>query len=454
MRRSPALLVPVLGFAALLASSGVRAGELFASTSQEETTVEGHGFEVQHYALDLRWDPDNGILEGTATIEAFAERDLSAFELDFVGFDFDSVRVAGRPAAFDRDGGVLAIRPTAALLTGELFTAEIAYRGVPERIDYGRAGWVERFGFVAALGAEHTWYPTSVRPHPEASYSVRVTVPKPLVAVANGRLRGQVDRGDATTYAWESLGQLRSLSLHIGDFVVLEAQDPGGLPLSYYLPRDREGTLRERLDGTPEMIAFLEERFGPFPYPTYTVVVSPAVSGSISLEMLTVLATSGVTPGIMAHELAHQWAGHSVRPATALDAWLAEGLASFAEDAWREHLGVCCARLKPFEVVREMPPPRVSGNVESAYQRGGWLFRALQVEVGDEVLFEVLRKFHGRFGGELVRLDDLVAVAAEVSGRDLGGLFLGWLVAEVAPVHGVILGVGFQECLLRTGYTR
>src|SRR5207342_1300569 len=41
------------------------------------------GYDVQHYDLDLTYDPNTDELSGTATIGARATQNLSAFNLDF-----------------------------------------------------------------------------------------------------------------------------------------------------------------------------------------------------------------------------------------------------------------------------------------------------------------------------------------------------------------------------------
>ena len=57
------------------------------------------GYDVKHYDLDLSYDPETDELSGTATIDARATQDLSAFNLDFVGLTVDSVEVDGAARA-------------------------------------------------------------------------------------------------------------------------------------------------------------------------------------------------------------------------------------------------------------------------------------------------------------------------------------------------------------------
>ena len=58
------------------------------------------GYDVQHYALKLNYDPATGVLGGTAWIYARATQDLSAFNLDLVGMEVEAIRVNGRRAAW------------------------------------------------------------------------------------------------------------------------------------------------------------------------------------------------------------------------------------------------------------------------------------------------------------------------------------------------------------------
>ena len=53
------------------------------------------GYDVQHYDLDVSYDPDTDVLTGEATIVARATQNLSAFNLDFVGMRLRALTVNG-----------------------------------------------------------------------------------------------------------------------------------------------------------------------------------------------------------------------------------------------------------------------------------------------------------------------------------------------------------------------
>ncbi|HJP71157.1 MAG TPA: M1 family peptidase, partial [Candidatus Limnocylindria bacterium] len=57
------------------------------------------GYDVEHYLLDVRYDPATDALTGVATITARASQNLSAFNLDFDDpLNASGVSVNGRPA--------------------------------------------------------------------------------------------------------------------------------------------------------------------------------------------------------------------------------------------------------------------------------------------------------------------------------------------------------------------
>ena len=60
------------------------------------------GYDVSHYALQLRYRPRDNRLEGTAKIRATATENLSRFDLDFRGLRIESLAVGRRPALFHR----------------------------------------------------------------------------------------------------------------------------------------------------------------------------------------------------------------------------------------------------------------------------------------------------------------------------------------------------------------
>jgi aminopeptidase N len=89
------------------------------------------GYNVVSYNLDLRYEPDRDRLRGVATITAKATKNLSRFNLDFVGLKLRSAKVNGRDARTRRDGQELIVTPRRGIPKGSTFTAVFRYDGVP-----------------------------------------------------------------------------------------------------------------------------------------------------------------------------------------------------------------------------------------------------------------------------------------------------------------------------------
>jgi aminopeptidase N len=75
------------------------------------------------------------------------------------------------------------------------------------------------------------------------------------------------------------------------------------------------------------------------------------------------------------------------------------------------------------------------------YYWGALALHALRLEVGDEAFFEILKTYHERFADGNARTADFIAVAEEVSRKELSAFFDSWLYSEdLAP----ILGLGLE----------
>ena len=70
---------------------------------------------------------------------------------------------------------------------------------------------------------------------------------------------------------------------------------------------------------------------------------------------------------------------------------------------------------------------------DRVYKRGALTLHALRSVVGDHDFFDILREWVERFGGGNATTADFEALAAEISGESLGGLFDAWLRSTALP---------------------
>ena len=93
-------------------------------------------------------------------------------------------------------------------------------------------------------------------------------------------------------------------------------------------------------------MADLSARFGPYPWPSYTVSITPDLSGGIEFPMH-VLQGPGTNDRTTPHELAHMWFYGLVGNNQAAHPYLDEGLATYAEGRTLGTLGSMASKSIP-----------------------------------------------------------------------------------------------------------
>lgn len=413
------------------------------------------GYDVDHYTLELEFDPDTDTLTGLVTIEATATQDLPSLNLDFIGFTISELIVDGVPAEFGRSEQELTIRPLNPIAGGEAFTVSVSYEGTPRPLDSAAisfgVGWStspsgQRY-VVAEPDGARSWFPANDHPLDKATFTFLVTVPDPLLAAANGILVDTDTDQGRTTYVWEmdDLMAPYLATVVIGEYNIvedLESSALSGVRIRNVLPDDQIPTpppvLRQG-----EMIEFFSELFGPFPFETYGIAVVDGFPAALENQTLSIFGDRLVTEPVLVHELAHQWFGDYVSTARWQDIWLNEGFASYAEWLWLEHtlgteaLAVGLTGERERFAAANFPPPGLPPSDDlfnaSVYRIGAMTLHALRLTVGDDAFFTTLRTYVDRFGGATASTEDFIAVAQEVSGQDLGALFDAWLYGAAVP---------------------
>src|SRR4029078_8937996 len=125
------------------------------------------GYDVEHYAIALRWHRD-GSIRATVRIRAVATHALSSFNLALRGLTVDSATVAGASAAFTGPTNEeLTITPTVPVLDGQTFGTGIPYHGEPPHLldpDSPPDGWLPTSDGATALSepiGSMTWFPNN-----------------------------------------------------------------------------------------------------------------------------------------------------------------------------------------------------------------------------------------------------------------------------------------------------
>ncbi|RCH66005.1 M1 family peptidase [Streptomyces sp. SDr-06] len=408
------------------------------------------GYDVQHYSLDLDYDPATGHLVGAATIVARATKDLSAFDLDFAGMDVRDATVDGRPAAVNRAGDELTLRPREDLGKGATFTAVVRYSGSPKTLtdaDGSQEGWLRSpGGGVLALGeptGSMAWFPSNNHPSAKATYDIKVTVPDGLQAVSNGELASKVSNGGRTSFSWRVKEPMATYlaTVAIGPY---EIDDKGttksGIPLYSAVDpgvRQQAAAVVARI---PDILEWEEKRFGPYPFSSAGVIVAPEKASGYALETQNrpVMPLDHFDTSTLVHELAHQWFGDSVTPAAWRDMWLNEGFAQYSEWLWSEDHGGATAQQHFDEEYAKgegdeiwaFPPadPPTAADVSGrpVYVRGAMVVHKIRGILGDQKFYALLQAWTRAHRHANASTTDFTRFADEQAGEAGGKLSAVW----------------------------
>ena len=405
------------------------------------------GYDVSHYDLGLTIDVNANTLDAVATINAVATANLLAFNLDYAGPEVSEVQVNDEPATFSREDFELVIEPATVILNGSEFIVRVLYGGTPEPLFLPGfpipMGWTTFRNAVVVHGMGFAWYPKNHTNSDKATYNVKFTVPKPLIATASGDLVTTIDNGDTATYVWELTVPSAEFRFSVSNSALESIPGPDGLAINNYFPGGISQYHKDRLAIAPDVIEFFIDLFGPFPYESFGTTfleVNLPRPGFASPQRVFLVATG---EGLIAHEIAHEWFGASVSAELLSDNWLVEGFATYAALLWLEHTdgaeayadGARSLRHRTGLSTRSLAIANSPADLidPAAYDRGALTLHALRLELGDNDFFEVIRVYLDRFKYSSASTADFITVAEEVSQQDLRQFFDDWVYSEPVP---------------------
>jgi hypothetical protein len=252
------------------------------------------------------------------------------------------------------------------------------------------------------------------------------------------------DDGD-TFDGWTVIGAPPGSPPNPNDWVVATAADG---------PPSTGDHVTASLERQPEILDFLSDVFGRYPFSTSGGIVDDTQEIGFALETQTRPFYSpgffefGENTGVVVHELAHQWYGDSLAVARWKEIWLNEGFASYAEWLWEDEQGFATPQEIFDFFYGEIPAddpfwdltigdPGVEQLFDGAvYIRGAMTLQALRGEIGDADFLRILRRWATLNAGGNVSTEQFIRLAEDISGEQLDSLFDEWLYTTGKPtVH-------------------
>lgn len=449
------------------------------SAQQKRTTVSAaeEQYDVRYVKLDIALNNEDVSISGSAFTKAVVVADEMSsyvFELDTL-LIVDSVFVNNSKAGFTSDGDARTVLLSNPLSKGQVFDVKVYYRGLPKAGN----GFFDRSGlnnFIAdPWGVKVTytlsepymssdWWPCKQSLQDKIdSAAIWVTVPDSLKVGSNGLLRNITGiQGGKNRYEWHTNYPIAYylLSVAVAPYIDYSYSIPlhgitDAMSVQNYI-YNRPGALdyfKPGLDSTAEMLQYFSEVFGVYPFykEKYGHCMAPLFGG---MEHQTMSTCGNSGPGLISHELAHQWFGDYVTCATWRDIWINEGFASYAEYLFYSRFrgeSVARTRLNNFHT-KLLAPNNAGGTVyvddttnidrifegKLSYNKAAAVIHMLRFELNnDSVFFSVLKTFLKKYQWGTASTDDFKKTVNTISGSNWDVFFDQWIYKEGIPVYSV-----------------
>lgn len=301
---------------------------------------------TRHLALDLSVDFAARRLSGTATLTIENVTGATQLILDTYRMDIQSVTLDGAtPAVWSLGTADSWGRPLAIAIQPATRTVTIAYVTMQDApaLYWNTAeqtlGRKEPYLYSINESAfARTWIPIQDTPSMRMTWDAVLHVPPPLLALMSAENNPtSPNPGGVYTFTMSKTVPAYLIALAVGRLEFHAFDERTGV---YAEPELMSDAARE-LTYMPDMVDAAERVIAPYPFGRYDILLMPPtyVLGGMEHPMLNFIHPFSVVTtnkpaqaeprNLLAHELAHSWAGDLVTLANWNDVWINEGITSY-----------------------------------------------------------------------------------------------------------------------------
>lgn len=280
-----------------------------------------------------------------------------------------------------------------------------------------------------------------------SDYSVNFTCDKKYVVASSGKKMEEKADGDKRVYKY-GVRSARSFAIVLSEKFSVINDVAGDTELLYYYYKD--GDPEKSVETARKAFALFTEKFGEYPYETFSVVETPFVQGGMEFSALVFISDEledKAYKEVIVHETAHQWWQTVVGNNEIKHPFIDEGLAEYSVVLFYENFPeygfsrqelitsseqsfkLFCSVYKKIignadtSMLRSVP--EYSGEYEYvniAYIKSCIMFDYLRNTIGDESFFKGLKRFYAENAFKTATPDSLVG-AFERAGANSNGFF-------------------------------
>jgi aminopeptidase N len=359
----------------LISVSGI--GQIPEFTKQDtlrgSITPERAWWDLIYYHLDIEADPGDSTLKGSNTVFYKVLEPNQRMQIDLQEpMIITKVTQNEKEVTFKRDGNAWFLSLNTKQIVGDINELIIFYEGKPQVTR--RPPWdavltwkYDENGkpFIATScqgeGAS-MWWPCKDHMYDEPdSMLMSFTVPKDLIAVGNGRLRG-IDKNRKSktkTYHWYVSNPISNycVNMNVGDYVhfgEVYQGEKGPLDCDYWVLKYNLDKAKEHFKQAPMMLEAFEHWFGPYPFyeDSYKLVEVPYPgmehqssvtygngweNGFIGRGDISNSGWGDKFDFMIIHESGHEWFANNITYIDIADMWVHEGFTAYSENLYVDY---------------------------------------------------------------------------------------------------------------------
>ena len=394
---------------------------------------------------------------------------LSAFQSGYL--KVSSLKQDGVPAKIIESGTILEVTLNKPLASGASAVLDLEFNGhVPDLVR--RAGKNSKEGVAFSMAQ---WYPKmseydvdgwNTDPYTGrefhgvwGDFDVKITLDKDYTVGGSGYLqnadkigKGYSDRKKAKTKKGKITWHFIAPNVH--DFTFAADTDyihdiypgPNNVDLHFFYKNNPEiiENWKKLQPLTAELMAFFNEKVGPYPYKQYSVIHGG--DGGMEYAMLTLITGNrkfGSLVGVTAHEMAHSWFQHVLATNETKHEWMDEGFTSFISTLGTNkvlkvekdfpHEGSYNGYFRLAKSGVEQPQSTNANRYHynfayesTAYSKGAVFLGQLGYIIGRDNLYKTLQAYYSEFKFKHPVPNDIRRIAERVSGIQLRWYLTDW----------------------------
>lgn len=285
---------------------------------------------------------------------------INGISLDLLMLTVDSVQSYGVDLNYHYNDTLLRVSFQSSLNIGEQSEVTIYYQGTPQADPSGFGGFYFQGDYAYNLGVAfqsephnygRVWHPCFDNFEERASYDIEMITPEGITGYSNGYIHSEgVGTNNENIRRWILNEEIPTYLAcvgaapytHVAQTYTSSLTNTDTPVMLIAKPQDTTNLKSSFVNLFGAMDAF-EVNYGPYKWNKIAFALVPFNGGAMehaTCIMYPRLASDGGLnyETLMAHELSHHWWGNLVTCRTAEDMWINEGLASYSESIFLEHV--------------------------------------------------------------------------------------------------------------------